>query len=169
MFHTLYEMDFDEFSVPEASEKSLDVFRVDNDPLRQFADEVFGQATWDLLPCKFLYDLYRYWFQTNVPQGKMLSRNSFYSSLELIAPEYGWQLQDKVRSANRMDVPEMLILEYQVQEWMNHDYRGNDKMRLAQPDVKDSYRGYVRNKVGSIPAYMVSGETTASEEIDSNR
>lgn len=169
LFHTLYEMDFDEFSVPEASEKSLDVFRVDNDPLRQFADEVFDQATWDLLPCKFLYDLYRYWFQTNVPQGKMLSRNSFYSSLELIAPEYGWQLQDKVRSANRMDVPEMLILEYQVQEWMNRDYRGNDKMRLAQPDVKDSYRGYVRNKVGSIPAYMVSGETTASEEIDSNR
>lgn len=169
LFHTLYEMDFDEFSVPGASEKSLDVFRVDNDPLRQFADEVFDQAAWDLLPCKFLYDLYRYWFQTNVPQGKMLSRNSFYSSLELIAPEYGWQLQDKVRSANRMDVPEMLILEYRVQEWMNHDYRGNDETRLAQPEVKDSYRGYVRNKVGSVPAYMVSGETTASEEIDSNR
>lgn len=168
LFHTLYEMDFDEFSVPGASEKSLDVFRVDNDPLRQFADEVFDQAAWDLLPCKFLYDLYRYWFQTNVPQGKMLSRNSFYSSLELIAPEYGWQLQDKVRSANRMDVPEMLILEYRVQEWMNHDYRGNDETRLAQPEVKDSYRGYVRNKVGSVPAHMVSGETTASEETDSD-
>ena len=98
----------------------------------------------------------------------MLSRNSFYSSLELIAPEYGWQLQDKVRSANRMDVPEMLILEYRVQEWMNHDYRGNDETRLAQPEVKDSYRGYVRNKVGSVPAYMVSGETTASEETDSD-
>ena len=134
------------------------MFRIDNDPLRQFAEEVFERAAWDLLPCKFLHDLYRYWFQRNVPQGKMLSRNSFYSALELIASEYGWQLQDKVRSANRMDDPEPMILEYNVQEWMNHNYRGSDPMRLCQPDVKDSYRGYVRNKVAALPAYMVSGK-----------
>ena len=66
--------------------------------------------------------------------------------------------ENQVRSQGHMDCAEPLILEYELRNWMNNDYRGNDKMRLAQPDVKDSYRGYVRNKVGSIPAYMVSGD-----------
>lgn len=46
---------------------------------------------------------------------------------------------------------------------MNHDYRGSDKMRLAQPEVKERYRGLLRDKTAAVPAYMVSGETTANE------
>ena len=70
-----------------------------------------------------------------------------------------------------MDCAEPLILEYELRNWMNHDYRGNDKMRLAQPDVKERYRGLLRDKTAAVPtymvsgdAYMVSGETTDAEE-----
>ena len=121
-----------------------DDFRVANDPLRQFADEIFYAASWHLLPCKFLYDLYRHWFQRNQPSGRMLGRNAFYESIEGLAEEWGWQLQERVRVDGRMDFPEPLILEYDVTEWMNKTYRGSDNDRRCMPELNDSYRGYVR-------------------------
>lgn len=129
---------------PDACLAFLDDFRVANDPLRQFADEIFPAASWHLLPCKFLYDLYRHWFQRNQPSGRMLGRNAFYESIEGLAEEQGWQLQERVRSTGRMDSPEPLILEYDVTEWMNKSYRGSDNDRRCMPELNDSYRGYVR-------------------------
>ena len=129
---------------PDACSALLDDFRVANDPLRQFADEIFPAASWHLLPCKFLYDLYRHWFQRNQPSGRMLGRNAFYESIEGLAEEQGWQLQERVRVDGRMDFPEPLILEYEVKEWMKSGFRGSNPDHLCSPDLKDSYRGYVR-------------------------
>lgn len=129
---------------PDVCSALLDDFRVANDPLRQFADEIFPAASWYLLPCKFLYDLYRHWFQRNQPSGRMLGRNAFYESIEGLAEERGWQLQERVRVDGRMDFPEPLILEYDVTEWMNKTYRGSDNDRRCMPELIDSYRGYVR-------------------------
>ena len=144
LYHVLAETDYYELAEPDACSALLDDFRVANDPLRQFADEIFPAASWHLLPCKFLYDLYRHWFQRNQPSGRMLGRNAFYESIEGLAEEQGWQLQERVRSTGRMDFPEPLILEYEVKEWMNPTYRGSDPDRVCTPDPKDSYRGYVR-------------------------
>lgn len=129
---------------PDACSAPLDDFRLTNDPVRQFADEIFPAASWHLLPCKFLYDLYRHWFQRNQPSGRMLGRNAFYESIEGLAEEWGWQLQERVRVDGRMDFPEPLILEYDVTEWMNKSYRGSDNDRRCMPELNDSYRGYVR-------------------------
>lgn len=116
LYHVLAEMDYYELDVPSVCSALLDDFRVANDPLRQFADEVFPAASWHLLPCKFLYDLYRHWFQRNQPSGRMLGRNAFYESIEGFAEEHGWELQERVRVDGRMDFPEPLILEYNVTE-----------------------------------------------------
>ena len=71
--------------------------------------------------------------------------------------------RNAVRSQGHMDCAEPLILKYELRNWMNHDYRGSDKMRLAQPEVKERYRGLLRDKKAAVPAYMVSRETTANE------
>ena len=144
LYRVLAETDYYELDEPDACSALLDDFRVANDPLRQFADEIFPAASWHLLPCKFLYDLYRHWFQRNQPSGRMLGRNAFYESIEGLAEEQGWQLQERVRVDGRMDFPEPLILEYDVTEWMNKTYRGSDNDRRCMPELKDSYRGYVR-------------------------
>lgn len=122
----------------------LEEFKLENDPVRQFAEEVFAEATWDLLPYKFMYDCYRHWFQRNVPSGRPVGRNAFLKSLKGLAAEYGWLAQDKVRSDGRMDRPEPLILEYDVREWMNSGYTGSDPGRMDRPDLAESYRGFVR-------------------------
>ena len=67
LYRVLAETDYYELDEPDACSALLDDFRVANDPLRQFADEIFPAASWHLLPCKFLYDLYRHWFQRNQP------------------------------------------------------------------------------------------------------
>lgn len=85
LYRVLAETDYYELAEPDACSALLDDFRVANDPLRQFADEIFLAASWHLLPCKFLYDLYRHWFQRNQPSGRMLGRNAFYESIEGLA------------------------------------------------------------------------------------
>lgn len=149
---------------PDVCTALLDDFRVANDPLRQFADEIFPAASWHLLPCKFLYDLYRHWFQRNQPSGRMLGRNAFYESIEGLAEEQGWQLQERVRSTGRMDFPEPLILEYEVKEWMNKTYRGSSDSRLCMPDPKDSYRGYVRISTAFFDGGYDIDDSTIEEE-----
>ena len=44
-----------------------------------------------------------------------------------------------------MDSPELLILEYDVTEWMNKDYKGQDRTKLAMVEPKAFYRGLVRD------------------------
>lgn len=149
---------------PDACSALLDDFRVANDPLRQFADEIFPAASWHLLPCKFLYDLYRHWFQRNQPSGRMLGRNAFYESIEGLAEEQGWQLQERVRSTGRMDFPEPLILEYEVKEWMNKSYRGSDNDRRCMPELNDSYRGYVRISTAFFDGGYDIDDSTNKEE-----
>ena len=144
LYKLLAETDYYEFDVPQTCVDMLAEFKLENDPIRQFAEEVFPAATWDLLPYKFMYDLYRHWLQRNVPSGRAVGRNAFLKSLKALAAEYGWLAQDKVRSDGRMDDPEPLIDEYDVREWMSHSYTGGDTGRKCMPDLKESYRGFVR-------------------------
>ena len=39
-------------------------------------------------------------------------------------------------------------------------------MRLAQPEVKERYRGLLRDKTAAVPAYMVSGGTADNSKLD---
>lgn len=49
-----------------------------------------------------------------------------------------------MRPKNLIDDPEPLILEYNLTEWMNPDYRGNDKRQICVPALKKNYTGPVR-------------------------
>lgn len=103
--------------------------------------------------------------QKNQPSGRPIGKYGFKKDLAALLslwPEWSCT-ENAVRSQGHMDCAEPLILKYELRNWMNHDYRGSDKMRLAQPEVKERYRGLLRDKTAAVPAYMVSGETTANE------
>ena len=163
LYKLLATTDYYELDVPQTCIDMLEEFKLENDPVRQFAEEVFAEATWDLLPYKFMYDCYRHWFQRNVPSGRPVGRNAFLKSLKGLAAEYGWLAQDKVRSDGRMDKPEPLILEYDVREWMNSGYTGSDPGRKCMPDLAESYRGFVRV---STACSSDSNETDSEDKED---
>ena len=94
----------------------------------------------------------------------MLGRNAFYESIEGLAEEQGWQLQERVRVDGRMDFSEPLILEYDVTEWMNKTYRGSSTDRLCMPELKDSYRGYMRISTAFFDGGYDIDDSTNKEE-----
>lgn len=136
-------------SEPQACKNVLEEYKYYNDPLRQFFDEIVEtECVWDLLPFSFLYSLYRAWFRENIPQGAALGRNTFIREICVIANESGtWRCENKnkkVWTQNHMDKTEYLIQKYNLTEWMNPYYTGNDIKRICHPDLADNYRGLER-------------------------
>ena len=149
LFHVLAETDYYTLSEPEACRRVLDEYKEFNDPVRQFYMELEESAKWTLLPYAFIYDLYRHWFQRNMPSGKPIGRNGFLKEIRALTEKSDtFYINDgdtMVRSDNRMDYPEPLILKYDVTEWMNKFYRGTDPGVICMPDVTGKrYRGLMR-------------------------
>lgn len=170
LYRLLYETDYYELSIPQSCKDMLADFKTYNDPIRQFCEEVLSDVSWDLLPWDFAYDLYCAWMQKNQPSGRPIGKYGFKKDLAALLslwPEWSCT-ENAVRSQGHMDCAEPLILKYELRNWMNHDYRGSDPMRVCQPEVKERYRGLLRDKTAAVPAYMVSGETTTSKETNSD-
>lgn len=84
MFKVL-NMNYYEFSEPDACQNVLADYKVYNDPVRQWWDEVSDQLVWDLLPWEFLYGMYKQWCKDNNPSGKMTSKRGFTDQMREIA------------------------------------------------------------------------------------
>lgn len=138
------------YSLPEpaACRAILNEYREYNDPVRQFALEMLPQCKWDLLPFRFLYDLYKSWFQKNSPSGRVQGRNTFIGDVMDLLPSLpDWSCPGKdvkIRSQNRMSTPEPLIIQYDLTDWMNPLYTGGIVDRRCTPLLRDSYRGLLR-------------------------
>lgn len=140
--------DFYALSEPASCKAVLEDYKVYNDTIRQFWNDVGDEFKWDLLPFTFLYDLYKSWFSKNVPSGTVPSRNMFILDLlAAIKPEDGWicpDKNDKVWTGTKMAKPEPLILEYELKDWMNPVAPKNNRDQLCKPPVKNNYRGLLR-------------------------
>lgn len=148
VLYRVLNMNYNKFSEPKACEQILDDYKMANDPLRQFIDEIFPELQWDLVPFSFLYTLYREWYKRNVTNERCLGRNTFTQEIINLLPEYNeWICQGaraKIWTGEKMEKPEPLILEYNLTEWMNPDYKGNDKDKICTTVPKNNYRGILR-------------------------
>lgn len=154
VLHKVLNTNYYELSEPESCKYILEEYKMYNDPLRQFFNEIIEEeCVWDLLPFSFLYSLYKTWFSENVPQGGVLGRNKFVQELCIIANKSNtWYCDDKnkkIWTGNFMDKPEPLILKYNLTDWMNPNYKGNDKDKLCRPQIKNNYRGLLRISVST--------------------
>lgn len=148
---------------PDACSALLDDFRVANDPVRQFLDDILIRATWDVLPWQFVFDLYRRWFMRNNPSGRCQSRKSLISDVKGIISDYeGWDYSDNPVSVpdEMYDTPEGLIGIYEVREWEEPGYRGSN------PNRSYLYRGSKRTR-GLVRVGVAASEdaTTADSTI----
>ncbi len=141
-------MDYDRLSEPEACLAVLAEYKNQNDPIRQFADEVIPLCQWGLLPYRFLYDLYKAWYPTCFPSGKPQGKSSFITDLQALARSDGVpgyvDSGGKVRVKNLMDAFEPLILDYDLTAWMKPGYTGNDRKTKATPQLSPNYVGLLR-------------------------
>ena len=163
LYHLLAETDYYELDEPQACTALLDEFREVNDPVRQFLGDVLPEASWDILSWQFVHDLYRHWFQRNIPSGRPESRKALIADIKRLLPEWHeWSYTDNpVFVPDEMRAqPEPLIAEYEVTEWMNKAYRGSDQGRVCMPDLPARVRGLVR----TVPLGSGGNDKSDSED-----
>lgn len=146
VLYRVLNMNFYTLSEPARCRDELDKFKDFNDPVRQFWAEMEERYTWDLLPFTFLYDHYKSWFRKNNPSGFLQGKGNFIKEiLNVIKESSIWVYTDRsVRSKNRMDRPEPLIVEYDLIDWKNDKYVGSDPDRISMPKLNENYKGLER-------------------------
>lgn len=145
------EMDYYELSEPVACKELLDEYKVYNDPLKQFADDVFPRLAWDGVPFGFLYDLYVEWMKANIPGSTALGRHAFtHSLLQELKNWPQWYCKGQSaanHTGNLMDKYEPMIGEYQLKKWMDPSYSGNNEALKYRPKtLPHTFKGILRDK-----------------------
>lgn len=137
-----------EFDIPLECEKLLADFKKINDPVRDFLDEFLDKYVWELVPYGFLYDHFKAWSKQTNPSGTEIGRNTFIQEVKtLLSDSEDWIAKENaIPSGNKLDKPEMLIEDYNLTNWMNKNYTGNDRMLRCTTIPHSSYKGIVKRK-----------------------
>ena len=149
---------FYELSEPAAVRAALHQYKIENDPVRAFAEEVLDRVVWDLLPWRFLYALYRAWLTKDQPSNPPLGYNKFIKHLTLILQEavgegegYGWFVTPAaVRTKNRILGEEPLAVEYNLDQWFAIQPVNGSIRKVGTPhNIPISTRGLLRAGIRS--------------------
>lgn len=144
---------FYELSEPAAVRAALHRYKIENDPVRAFAEEFLDRVVWDLLPWRFLYALYRAWLTKDQPSNPPLGYNKFVKHLTLILQEavgegegYGWFVTPAaVRTKNRILGEEPLAVEYNLDQWFDIQPVNGSIRKVGTPhNIPVSTRGLLR-------------------------
>lgn len=144
---------FYELSEPAAVRAALHQYKIENDPVRAFAEEFLDRVVWDLLPWRFLYALYRAWLTKDQPSNPPLGYNKFVKHFTLILQEatsegdgYGWFVTPAaVRTKNRILGEEPLAVEYNLDQWFDIQPVNGSIRKVGTPhNMPVSTRGLLR-------------------------
>lgn len=116
--------------------------------LSRFCTEILPKCKWNLLPFGFLYDLYEAWFPTVGLYEKPQTKRVFIDRLTAyLKNDTDWLVDDRYLpvNENNMAMPEPLIAQYDLKNWMNKDYQGDNIDMICSPVVQSKYKGIYRN------------------------
>lgn len=139
-------MDNYELSNPTACKEMMGEFRVNNDPVAQFVEEILNECKWDLLPNQFLYDLYLAWHKENCPNSIALNKSHFLRDIRRVlekSPVWDCPVA-AVSVGTKMNEAEPLIKRYELEKWFNPSYKGTEVEKICHPELAKSYRGILR-------------------------
>lgn len=153
VLHRVLSGNFYELSEPRAVKLALHQYKIENDPVRAFAEEFLDRVVWDLLPWRFLYALYRAWLVKDQPSNPPLGYNKFIKHLTLILQEavgegegYGWFVTPAaVRTKTRILGEEPLAVEYNLDQWFDIQPVNGSIRKVGTPhNIPISTRGLLR-------------------------
>lgn len=141
---------------PEACAIMLEQFKSANNPVLEFMREMFPCLVWNVVPFDFIYSLYRSWMVKNNPSGGTMGKYSFINELLEQLPglgeELGWYYPGhdksgrhrKITVGDAMNEPEPLILTYDLNDFKNKLYHGNDPNLICRPIIPVRTTGLIR-------------------------
>ena len=153
-------MDYYAFTVPTSCIDALETYREYNDPVRSFATEFLHRLVWDLVPYRFLYDLYKAWYKETQPNGTIAGLQSFTQDIMQVVNNKvvpGWYAlgggKKRIRTGAKMNKAEPLIDEYHLEQWMDPRYaKGRDLETKCHPILNNTYAGIIRDTATNVDA-----------------
>lgn len=141
-----------ELSEPQKSKKLLKQQQLNNDTVQEFWEEFGEQFVWDLVPWKFVYDLYKAWLDRTNPTSRPKGSRTVQREIQDIlidSDEWTWTEPDgpPVRPGERMSGCEMLIVEYDLEHWVNERAGKSNPAQRATLEIDKQlkpYRGLIR-------------------------
>lgn len=137
------------YEEPDICKAMKDEYKLANDAIRDFLAEMLPQFSLDLIPQALLFDVYKCWYRDNCTGVSVGSRKFYERVRQIIAEDYAdkWRYTDKNRcchSKGKMEMPEPLIARYDLRNWFNTLYHGNDIDKICLIPLKATYEGLVR-------------------------
>lgn len=135
--------DYDKAIVTESSKVALEEYKESTDSAYLFWNEVKDDLTWDVVPFNLLFSIYNGWYDEFMPSGSRVGRNYMLGIRKFTERIKGYIEADdsywcvpkdpskKSRIAEFHDVPEPLIYRYNVDDWKNKTYKGDDINRIS--------------------------------------
>ena len=140
-----------EFITTTDNETALHHTKIENNTVYEFLDEMLPCFKWDVLPTKFLYELYKAWMTKYNQYGKAVKKSTFIEyAINFFKQTNEWDIrtsqQDLIKVNGRMDADEPLITEYNLTDYFDPDYKGTGrKLKRAFPRPKAT-RGFVKKQ-----------------------
>jgi len=153
MLKIALESDFYELPNPQSCQILLDDIKEQNSLVRQYWYSFRDRFAWDCLSFEFLYDLFKAYQRKFAPSGTVINMATFKEELlNLLFTDKDdmWFCEDKrkvIYVGSKMSKPEPLILEYQLEDWMNKIHKGNNPDQICMPsNISTNIRGLQRIK-----------------------
>lgn len=126
-----------DFIVTPENNAALYAQKVENNSVYEFMEDVYADLQWDVLPIKFLYDLYVEWSSKYNLNGKPVKKSIFVDYVTNYLNERDddvWeartQQSEAISVGTSMDADEPLITTYNLTAYFDPDYKGsNPKLR----------------------------------------
>lgn len=172
-------MNYYELSTPQACIEALNDYKTYNDPIRQFIEDILPECTWNVLPFRFLYDLYVSWFKKSIPSGSIQGLRSFINDMrnimtnndEWICTEKGKNVRIK---STDMATYEPLLDEYTLTSWMRPNWKQASSRERCTPlpdqftDTKQSGLVRIQPNIPNLPPVNNDVNESNNNDIDKN-
>lgn len=154
MYKCLHMEYFDKFDQPQQTLDMLEESKELNDSAYSFWKEFKDQFVWDVLPNAFLYDLYLSWYKQNISESSYLSKIKFLRRIKDFVNNDSnsiWAVNSdtSLLSGAKINSYEPLINDYDLKDWFNEEYKGDDLVLKATPGIdlcSKRYKGLYKKK-----------------------
>lgn len=114
--------------------------KVRDNVLDTFIADVVSRCVWTLLPTTFLYELYKAYRIKYFRTATELTIQEFTPQMKIMLD--GWKWKKTIKTTTKMSADEPLITEFNLVDWMNPYYRGENPCKTREFIRKDIYRGF---------------------------
>ena len=139
-----------DFIITPENNAALYAQKVENNSVYEFMEDIYADLKWNVLPIKFLYDLYIEWSSKYNLNGKPVKKSIFVDYVTNYLNEQNdsnWkartQQSEAISVGTAMDADEPLITTYNLTSYFNSDYKGSDlklKRAFKRPKTTRGWR-----------------------------